>query len=512
MGPGWAGTQNFLVHKALDAYYNTKTKNVPLEKLQRMVTDAGTTGPSIAAKRSVWKFTTPHEIRVKTKVYQKYSVYNLGNTIAYLKKIDAHAKRELRASVSQAAVAGSGFNETAMVLLAVGDELASQTPAGTTCTQCWEPGVQYTGTPWYMPTNSFTDSAGNDNVFTQLRNWHARMQFMPWWHTTRNPQTVGTNGAPDTNVFSGDVLRTTAGVYQGTTAAGSGLGSDIILQGLHVPSSNMIGSYLTNSYSDGNWKFVDTWNAYKNAPAGMTLAWSTTQTTVPPVTQASTSTENLRGYAEYREEKRGPLDRWWRRKAKRLPPLAPGEAFSFKKKYYSNIAPWRMGLVGLQDQTSTYIASTERWTKLLDYTTGALGMGFYNALTNGAGAPLAILNQAGLQNASYPLRLVMCKKTDPMGSPMTADVTTLILRGNTIPHNDTTPPAASGDFVSCGPAQIMVKRETFWAAKLYVQKRRETTKPHVVDNQGYYDTDPTKYVNFFKTSPAQAGPYAAAQP
>lgn len=500
----WPGTQNVLVDRALKAYHNLKTKGARDTLTSNITSD---TASQIGVKRNIWQIDDPTGVRIKTKVVQKYTVYNTGSTIAYMTKIDAKAKRHLASTQVFNSIGDSTYSETAMPLLIVADEMTAVTPAGANCVVCWQPSRAVVNVPFQMPSG-VTDIYGANNLFAQLRMWHARRQFMPWWHTKRQVQLIDT----------------------GTAAASRSL----IDNGRHwmnylaVPSSSAApwgypgamagsGAYPAADSRFANWNFTTAWRAFKTGggPAGMEQKWGTTQAAAVPTAGAPT-TEAFRLYPEYREQKKGIMDRWWRRRAQRLQPLLPGSSMSWKTHSRSVIAPWRMGIPGVAPGSAdSYLAASNRWRAMaFDGLIANSGMGFDKAYTAGAGAPRGIMDQPSTVTANiYPHRFIYNKKTDPMGSPGTSGAFTLMLRGNTVPHVATAPAIAS-DFVDAGPAQVMIKRETWWAVKMYVKKARESNKPFMVENDAFYDATANPesgFLNFFKTSPAQAAPVTYAQ-
>jgi hypothetical protein len=144
------------------------------------------------------------------------------------------------------------------------------------------------------------------------------------------------------------------------------------------------------------------------------------------------------------------------------------------------------------------------------FTSGVFGMGFQLAMDNGSGAPTGLMTTATAATNTSPLRYIFNKRTDPLGSPGTSQVTTLTLRGNTVPHT-VAAPAVGGDFANAGPAQVMVKKEIFFRTELRIKPIKERERPYYVQNDSYYDTVEANFLNFFKTSPAQAAPVTSAQ-
>jgi len=503
----WVGTQQWLVNQALATYYNAKIKKLPQQSLIGVQDGAGPNAITQGLKRNVWEIDDPGRVRIKTRTVQKYTIYNTGSTIGYLTKIDAKAKRHLSSSYAQTQAAGSQYNETAFVLTRVADELKGLTPAGNACVQIWEPMPSVISDPWAMPSNSAIDPSGATNLLSGLRQWHAREQFMPWVHNKRTV-TLYETSAPNRSLGPPATLRQHPG--QVTGALGFIPAAPAIrTSGLYVPSVPLADSAGTAVGT--NWSFDSAWRAYgTGAPAGMTLPWANVQDRVVPAA-GTDAVEAFRLYPEYREARKGIMDRFWRRKSRRLPPLLPGSSMSFKVRSGSTIAPWRMGIPGKSDQNARYSEAMYKWgdlTRGSPFTT--IGMGFATALSNGGGAPAAIVAQTDNSGAALPMRYVYNKRTDPMGSPGTSGVTTLVLRGNTVPHV-IAPPGTTGAYTDAGPAQILVKRETFWRVKMYLTKRSEREQPYMVQNDATYDTDETKFLNFFKTSPAQSAGVTFAQ-
>lgn len=495
----WPGTQNTLVARALKAYYNLKTKGSRDTLVSEVTTQ---TAQQIGFKRNIWQIQDPTAVRIKTKAMQKYTIYNTGSTIAYMTKIDAKAKRHLASTQVFNSIGDSTYSETAMQLLVVADELTGQTPAGSSCVVCWQPSRAVINVPFHYPSG-VTDLYGAANLFAQLRQWHAREQFMPWWNTKRQTQFLDP-GATTSLITNSRIMADANGV----PASAAGV--------FNVPGTiKAAGAVVPANGRFTNWNFDTAWRAFKSGggPAGMDQKYSPTQTATPATAAAPTS-EAFRLYPEYREQKKGILDRWWRRRSQRLRPLMPGSSLSFTTKSRSTIAPWRMGIVG-RETGGSYLTAMARWKAMLQDTAAiTAGMGFQSAYTNGAGCPRGIGDQPTTDPAvMYPHRFVYNKKTDPMGSPGTSGATTIMLRGNTVPHLATAPAIAS-DFVDAGPAQIMVKRETFWAVKLYVKGKRQNNRPFMVENDAFYDATASPesgFINFFKTSPAQAAPVTYAQ-
>lgn len=501
MDANWPGSQNQLVARAMEAYYNTKSKGAGERGLMQQEGQA-LGNSQIPVKKNIWQIKDPNDVRIKTKVVQKYSVYNTGSTIAYITKIASRAKRHLAAVYSDAAVGDSSMSETAMNLLLVPDEMINLTPAGASCRVNWQPSRATINSPWLMPDGSVLDqyNASTTNVFQALRMWQARMQFMPWWITRRQLQNG--NGSNQTMGTSG-TFRDQPGAMIGAPGAFGAPGA-----------VDQAGTY-PGSAGLSNWRFSDSWRAYRNAPTGMTQSWVSTQQAVVPPIGPPTTTEAFRLYPEFREQKKGVMDRWWHRSARRLQPLAPGSSLQFKTYSSSLVKPWRHAIPGVTSGSASYVTANTKWGLLVvDAGITTAGMGFETAQVAGSGCARAVMNQAGAQTAATPLRFVYNKKTDPLGSPCTSGVTTLIVRGNTVPHA-VVAPALGGDFVDAGPAQLMVKRETFWKVKMYVKTKKERNRPYMVQNDAYYDNTSAPiesgFLNFFKTSPAQAAPVTYAQ-
>lgn len=498
----WSGTLNVLVKRALQAWFNARLRGKGAESLINYASDTAPTQFASGYKQNIWSIQEPGQVRVKCRAVQKYTIYNTGSTMAYLTKVDSRAKRHLSGTYSATGVASSNNNETAMSLITVSDELANVTPAGSICYKAWEPSAVFTGTSWLMAPTSNSDVYAAGQLFTALRQWHAREQFMPWVHLKRIGG-MAVAGAPFQMVGTALFPRRYDGTPQGLANAG-GIGATINASSRYAPADGPQGAAT-------NWTFDVAWRAYRNPPNGMTNTWGATQTTQPPSDGVPGTNEAFRLYPEFRELRRGMMDRWWKRRGRRMPVLLPGSAMSFKVRSRATVAPWRMALPGVANASESYADAVRMWTKLTQLSDlQTLGMGFANAYAVGGGAPIAIMNQVAAQNAAIPLRYIHCKKTDPMGSAGTSQVTTLICRGNTVPHAIAAP-AAGGDFTNAGPAQLQIKRETFWKCKMYLVKRRERQQPHMVENLSYYDEDETGFLNFFKTSPAQSAPVSFAQ-
>lgn len=515
----WPGTQNWLVRRALETYYQAKTKGLGLAAWNSRINDNTKTLQAGAMKPSVWRIIDPSQVRVRTKVMQKYTMYNTGSTMLYATKIHSKARRHLRSGDGGLAVpSNSGYTETAMTFLTVADELSGRTPADTVCTKGWQPTSLAAGTPWLMPTPTGLDALGNDNLFTALRNWHARFQFMPWWHSKRNFQEFTfANAINDNLVQIGDGRATLGGsrATLGVVGTAQTWGTQQQAFGSYVPAN---GLGPVGNATDQAWLYQQAWTAFRNGPSGTQLSWQAIQDTTPPAAQASLNIEAFRMFPEYKEGRKGIMDRWWRRRTQRLPVLMPGQSRSFKVASSSTVRPWTMGIPGVSSKVSSYQEAANMWRgALINDPVGptsppiGMGMGFGLAFANGGGSPVGVMNQPVAQSQAIPHRWVYNRKTDPLGSPGTSGVTTLIMRGNTVPHLSGPGPAAPGDFVNCGPAQCMVKRETFWKVKMYVKGRKESNKPYLVQNDAYYDTDISQFQNFFRTSPAQSAPVTEAQ-
>lgn len=474
---------NYMVRQALRTYYeNNKRKGYDQLTARTL---QGTNSTYANVKGNVWNIDDPTRIRVKYKAKHKWSVYNTGTSIAYITKTDAYAKRHLR-SYDEGTTTSltSGGTETSMNLLIVGDELSGLTPAGANCIQFWEPNGGI-GPRFAMP--DATDPMGADQYFATLREWHAREQMQPWAHQKRLVQYIETAGSAGwTHPLPG--VRDSGGNMPGVPS------------GINFMANNLTGM--------GAWSY-DKWRGSGNDVL-LQEDWATTQDTTPSVSQ------NFQNFPEYQEGRRGIMDRWWRRKTRRMPPLQPTEVMTFKHNAGGTIAPWRMCIPGYDAATDT-IGTTaySLWADLLlpSATPTAVGMGFQRVANNGPGGghQNTLFNQNRSMANIVNSRLIYNRKTDPLGSPCTSAVHTLTVRGNTMPHIHTTAPAAPGAFIDVGPAQLFVKQETYWCVKLYQTKRREKTRPFYADNTAYFDSDTAQYQNMYRTAPAQAAPYAESQ-
>jgi len=446
----------------------------------------------------------PMNIRIKAFTEQRYTLVNRTNFKVPVRRIRSIAKRHISTLLPSSAANRPTIAEQVAtpVIWAVADEVdfqtdrqTSSTPAGSGRVANWSP----TLTP-YLPTSGlelfrnavFTQIAPliapSDNFLYTLRRYHAKDQMQPWHHSFRWQVAQQRGEASVASESMGG--KNTVGGWQSTLSIATPSAAISATSGSATTSDPPISTYWGVSYrgdeldttilnmpilGDAAWKPADIASEYsgaENVGPGNTV--------VPPTLAG----DSLQVNPSYKEQKKGTIDRFFKRRSY-VKWLKPGGRMKFKERTYINVRPLAMGIfgaTGTSGSATINAPAAARWrernfvtsgTTDLQPVHGSTGLGFATA-TSGLCGP-RLINGSGNDDTSAPYeypRLMYSKRTDPLGSPCTTKLNTIVLRGTLTPLDAAIAPFVGPTWTASSQTRIMVHRSTYWRTKMYEKRDR----------------------------------------
>lgn len=489
---------NRMVLLALIYWYQYKSMRTnKMQDLQAEVQAASASaGPQTGIRTVIdtrtYSIRDPMSVRVVARVIQRVVVTNRSLQPMIVEHITGRAKRHIASRVTTNLVSTT-FDPAAPVVYAVGDDYANQNnpPGGGSfpaydntagaAVAVWNPAIPLgainlvatKGPAFFLQANTPV----NQWLF-QLRQWHAQEQLTPWKHPLRihmpyyQQDVVGgaliASGVQDIGGILPYARETAGGADIYNTAQQSA--AAIWTGGQQQPSNS--------STSTTAWYPTAIRNLNVGEAAGTGNSYEFVQASNPP---SSVSAPQPYLWTDYEERWKGIIDRFFRRSSYRVR-LPVGGQHTFTRKTYLKIRPFAQNILGWNGNTAAgFIGSPYQiWTGVNQSISGAgtqnnaVGMAFGDAIAGGAlGIDISNVNPG---YEYYGPRLMYCKRTDPMGSPGTTVIDTLIAKGAYAVQ------PATASFTNSAIANMTIKRTTHWCTRMYVKTPRKPIRPRVITN------------------------------
>lgn len=444
-------------------------------------------------KPRVFVIRNPMNIRIRAKVVQKYTIVNITNRPIMIRRIRAKAKRHLETSLPTVAANPplQIFKPTTAVIWTIADEQRldetsnAASPAGINGAAIWAPqlGTQFTYTtqPQFIISAAVDNASSTGNFLNGLRAFHAQDQFQPWWHTMRylmpwmaiNPTLSNSAATIQPLVGSPTTINPVSAPQMGNSLGTTGSLIGTYWDTVYQPDVVDVSAGTGNLGQVGNLAWQPA--SFRNTTSSTPIPWS--QTNQPP---ASGTFERS---PDYREHAKGIIDRFFKRRSyKRW--LKPGQRMFFSEKTMLRIRPMAQGIYGYTGGSTVDLQepASQRWRAggwLQDLQTASIspygsdGLGFSAAI--GSGAVPQLVNAAApavcIRPYEYP-RAMYCKRTDPLGSPCTTALNTVVIRGGMSPSI----PVAGPDWTQMIPATVLIHMATHWKTKMYEVRDKSAKK------------------------------------
>lgn len=405
----------------------------------------------------------PFKIRQKIKEKMVFTVYNTGSTNAYITIIRSYWRRRLDKNVpthilayapntyiggpfveNKASPGNTQLTQTTFIEHAASNHVANPLQiTDANYNRCWTVNVALMG--------SGLSSLSASNSFA-ARPFHAKQQFNPWVFDPYWVRARYQTGAFGSNVpkYGGIVPYTAA-----TAPAGNSWWLRFVDSYSYDTTTNALATYLASD----NFSMVD---------------------------QPSTS-QSYQMLPAYREERRGPMDRVFKRFSRRIK-LGPGQTYRFAIRGRSRTVRT------VQDgyfPTSVYSLSTSP------------SLSAFNP------DGLATYWWSGANLSSYPTPPYAYGARDKFRS----SVVTFAIRGNTTATvaglNESMAITGASTIQEAGPAQCVIKRRYLGAVKTWQVRPDRMPPRQSIAQPNDADLTKTNYINMYPTSAPSTAPFSA---